>query len=1190
MPVTITNLTKGSGSGTSATSASVSPASNKLLLLTVHSRTGSSNEPNQPTITAFGLTWVAVLVHYWDDTSSSRRKMTVFRALGASPTSGTVSIDFAGQSQTSIAWILDELSGIDTGGTNGSAAIVQSAKNANGLTGTNVTVTLSAFADVANATYGAFGTDGPDTWTAGSGFTISDTTNNGVDISVMTEFKNSNDTTVDATLTGGGGLAVIGIEIKAASGTSYNSTLTETITLVDSVVKQPSRILTDVVTLVDSIIKQPVKVLTEAIVTVDSILKRNGRTFSEVVTVKDTDKASLFFDGQDYVNLNDVFDLAYTGKISISAFIYPTSIAGMGIVSKQQRINPFQGWGFYTRSDGKLLFEYVSASGNVYQVATSAAVITANQLQHVGVTYDARTIVFYHNGKVYSNSVLSGGGSATYSNNPNFNIGNRNNDEGAGDNDYKGYLDDIKLYEGVILTSTDMEDLAQRESIATAPTAWWDFDNSIVDKTGNGYTGTLTGGAYSTTNITRRLAISVTRPLSEAVSLVDTIIRTANRTLSEVVSLVQDFIFSLVIVREYSETVTIDDVFQKQSSRTLTEQISIVDAITRLSQKVLTEVLRIRDGHWTSFFLNGTSTKIALTQNSGLPLYTNSAFSISGKAKPTGVSTNVIYGEGRSTNGNPVVELAVVQAGAFARFRYQVRTDAGAFLLLDKTSSTLLNVGQEYSFVLVDDNGDVHLYIDGAEDAATVSNSWNYTRGTLTLDRCTIGALTRTTTTNYFLGYLGDIRLYSKGLSATEALNESKDILTDNLVAQYDFSEGTGTTLTDLTGNGNTGTITSGTWVRTMLAIISKTISETITVLDTRLQSLYGVTLDGSGMFGAFVNPTRTAGQPFAAMIWVKTTSAPASGNRVLIGARNGSSAGDLWKLQENTNGSVTFEYDTVGLGGTAQGAAGTVVNDGNVHLVTGIYTGSVIKVMGDGVVTGTPLTGKPSAFIDTVLGGFGYRPDSGGEKFIGTLGEAIIFKRAPTEAEILKYYNTGIIDMTDAYAYWLANEGSGSTRNDVVGHHDITLTGYPPWDLTLRQIQISLLIKSLSRALTDSLSLVDSVLRTIQHVMQESITIVDTVIRTVQKTYTEIITVQDIISRTISHTLQEAITLVDSVLRSINHVIEEAITITDTFTSRLIVKIKGLPTFLYSKFTNTFLSSKNNKTLLQQKKKSGWK
>lgn len=223
MAVTCANLTAGESlsGATSYNTASISPPANSLVILTVMSRTGISTEPNQPTVTGNGLTWVVIGSSvYYDTTSSSRKKFTSFRAMGASPSSGAATIDFAGQSQTEAVWIVDQFSNMDTSGTNGSGAVVQSATNKEDAgDGGLLTVTLGAFSSTNNATYGIFTGDSGNANTVGSGF--AQVGNVGTNNITTSEFRNDNDTSVDCTLGAAAGACTAGIaiEIKAASVT-----------------------------------------------------------------------------------------------------------------------------------------------------------------------------------------------------------------------------------------------------------------------------------------------------------------------------------------------------------------------------------------------------------------------------------------------------------------------------------------------------------------------------------------------------------------------------------------------------------------------------------------------------------------------------------------------------------------------------------------------------------------------------------------------------------------------------------------------------------------------------------------------------------------------------------------------------------------------------------------------------------
>lgn len=220
MPVVATHLTSGveNTDGTEFTTASISPTGNSLILLAFSVRNGSSTDPTIASVAGNGLTWVLVDSSAWDPDSTSRRKLFVYRAMGASPSTGAITIT-TDQTETDVSWSVDEFSNVVTTGANGADAVVQSVDN-NDDGVTELTVTLSAFADSDNATYGAFSQYNSQSTSEEAGYTqLSDVNTDGGN-STSTQFLNSADTSVyaswaDSTKCGG-----IGIEIAVTAGSS----------------------------------------------------------------------------------------------------------------------------------------------------------------------------------------------------------------------------------------------------------------------------------------------------------------------------------------------------------------------------------------------------------------------------------------------------------------------------------------------------------------------------------------------------------------------------------------------------------------------------------------------------------------------------------------------------------------------------------------------------------------------------------------------------------------------------------------------------------------------------------------------------------------------------------------------------------------------------------------------------------
>lgn len=196
MPITATFLTSGTrgvSSSASETTASISPTGNRLIVAFVEGTNDIGGSAVIPTLSGNGLTWVEIA-----HAIAGARGLSAFRAMGASPSSGAVTIDFGGDAQDSCAWIICEFDGVATGGENGSGAVRQPLTVA-APTGTSATVTLGAFADPANGTCGGFYHTAQESVAAGSGFTeIAEITGGSPARVLQVEWRNDNDTTVDA--------------------------------------------------------------------------------------------------------------------------------------------------------------------------------------------------------------------------------------------------------------------------------------------------------------------------------------------------------------------------------------------------------------------------------------------------------------------------------------------------------------------------------------------------------------------------------------------------------------------------------------------------------------------------------------------------------------------------------------------------------------------------------------------------------------------------------------------------------------------------------------------------------------------------------------------------------------------------------------------------------------------------------
>lgn len=120
MAIALEQTVTGLDTGSDITLTSWTPAANELVLLFVAQR----NEALVPSVSGNGLTWVSVATV---DGNQGQNGLAVFRAMGASPTTGSITVTNVSGFDVAVAC---RFSGVDISGTNGSGAIDASATTA----------------------------------------------------------------------------------------------------------------------------------------------------------------------------------------------------------------------------------------------------------------------------------------------------------------------------------------------------------------------------------------------------------------------------------------------------------------------------------------------------------------------------------------------------------------------------------------------------------------------------------------------------------------------------------------------------------------------------------------------------------------------------------------------------------------------------------------------------------------------------------------------------------------------------------------------------------------------------------------------------------------------------------------------------------------------------------------------------
>lgn len=216
MPVSPTLLTSGSaGAGTPASSASITPPGSQLIEIDVELRASTNIlTANNVTVTGCGLTWVQVSEVVIND-----RMIAVFRAMGASPSTGALSLAYGGTGTVlSWTWATRSWTGVDTSGTNGSGAVGTPGTASTG-SGSTLGVTIPGTPATGDVTFAVIMTEDDSlTLTQAAPFlSINHVT--GSDTQEMAVWDSGQDQTESWTWTPSTKVAaIIGFIIKAAAG------------------------------------------------------------------------------------------------------------------------------------------------------------------------------------------------------------------------------------------------------------------------------------------------------------------------------------------------------------------------------------------------------------------------------------------------------------------------------------------------------------------------------------------------------------------------------------------------------------------------------------------------------------------------------------------------------------------------------------------------------------------------------------------------------------------------------------------------------------------------------------------------------------------------------------------------------------------------------------------------------------
>lgn len=353
--------------------------------------------------------------------------------------------------------------------------------------------------------------------------------------------------TLDVNVTGTGTLSASRILAKwvAASGTAYTSTLSETITFTDTLLKQATKKLSETITFTDTLLKQLVRILTETITYTDTLIASRLRfsVLTDTVTFTDT----LLKQGvkllADTVTYTDTLIRKATKVLSDTATLTDTLL--------KQASRTFSETITYTdtllKQGGKFLSDTITYTDTLLKKATKVLSDTATLTDTLikQLTRILADTITYTDTLTASKVTLK------------------------------------LLTETITFTDTLLKQGAKVLSDIIT------YTDTLVKQTVRTLTETIT---YSDTLTAFKVAV---KQLTETITFSDTFLKSMSRTFSEVITYTDTLTKRLT--RTLSDTLTFTDTFIKQTTRTFSEVITYTDTLLKRLSRTMSETLTLSD-------------------------------------------------------------------------------------------------------------------------------------------------------------------------------------------------------------------------------------------------------------------------------------------------------------------------------------------------------------------------------------------------------------------------------------------------------------------------------------------------------------------------------------------------------------------------------------------------------------------
>ncbi|MCP9234375.1 LamG-like jellyroll fold domain-containing protein [Lewinella sp. JB7] len=437
---------------------------------------------------------------------------------------------------------------------------------------------------------------------------------------------------------------------------------------------------------------------------------------------------------------------------------------------------------------------------------------------------------------------------------------------------------------------------------------------------------------------------------------------------------------------------------------------------------------------------DGTNDYVAIPT---LASFENSTFTVESWFATAATTSGVLF-EAFENSSSAYLSIET-QASGILRVVYRPNGgNAGGIQLL---STSAVNTGTwKHVAVVLNINNTLSLYIDGVEQATSGTMS-RITDATVnaSIGRRSNGAV-------HFNGKIDELRIWSRGLAAEDILAHYDDSFTDAeniancLEVYYDFEDSFGTSVTDRTTNGNTGTLTNMDNADWIVSGAGATAATAPNCADLGGDVNYALNFDGVNeqvllpVLNTFDNST------FTVESWFRTEPGIASGVLFdafeLSGPDGTTLTGNYITIQITTAGKLQLTYRSPASSAGGQGLISTTsVNTGSwFHYAVVLNPDHTLSLYINGVEEDTS-TGTVSLIDDNSVYAKLGALSNNTRYLAGQMDEVRLWSRALAAEDVIDLYDDSFTNAPSAGecldVYYQFEESLGSTATDASGNNN---------------------------------------------------------------------------------------------------------------------------------------------------------